>query len=425
MTNANTNTNAPALTSPDFLARIDPARFVDVDLVDENFRQNALPDLLADWATRAPFYALRNRLPVMVCTRLRDVKEIYNHPDRFTVEIPPWPGYRVFDIFGGLENVLQMDGERHGRIRRLMTPAFTPQAVMRLEADIDRIIAGQIDQVASRGARFDAMDDFARPIVMAVLLDAALKLKPDQQAVFARMHDSIALATQFVPGEPFPDEFLAAVGEVIRITEEIVAERRERPGSDMISLLVTARDQGDALTEGELLGQINAICSAGIGTTAATIGGALLMLGKHPDQMDLLRAQPDLIDSAVEECLRRHGPGILTFVRFATEDTEIDGVPVFKDMPVMASIQAADLDPTEFPDPMTFDIRRNPRGIVAFGSGPHHCIGNRLGRLVMKKAILGLLQRFPGLRLADPAFKPVYGGFPGELSLVSLPMRVN
>src|SRR5690606_39783603 len=98
----------------------------------------------------------------------------------------------------------------------------------------------------------------------------------------------------------------------------------------------------------------------------------------------------------------------------ATEDTEIDGVPVFKDVPVMAPIQAADLDRTEFPDRMTFDIRRNPRGIVAVGSGPHHCIGNRLGRLVMKKAILRLLQRFPGLRLADPAFKPVYGGFPGE-----------
>ena len=419
--------SAPAstLTSPDFLSRIDPARFVDLDLVDENFRQNALNDLLADWATRPPFYALRNRLPVTVCTRYRDVKEVYNNPERFTVEIPPWPGYQVFDIFGGLENVLQMDGERHGRIRRLMTPAFTPQAVMRLEADIDRIIAGQIDQVAGRGGRFDAMDDFARPIITRVLLDAALKLKPDQQAVFARMHDSIALATQFVPGEPFPDEFLAAVGEVIRITQEIVAERRQTPGSDMISLLVTARDQGDALTESELLGQINAICSAGIGTTAATIGGALLMLGQHPHQMELLRGQPDLIDSAVEECLRRHGPGILTFVRFATEDTEIDGVPVFKDMPVMASIQAADLDPIEFPDPMRFDIRRNPRGIVAFGSGPHHCIGNRLGRMVMKKAILGLLQRFPGLRLADPDFKPVYGGFPGELSLVSLPMRVD
>ena len=419
--------SAPAstLTSPDFLSRIDPARFVDLDLVDENFRQNALNDLLADWATRPPFYALRNRLPVTVCTRYRDVKEVYHNPERFTVEIPPWPGYQVFDIFGGLENVLQMDGERHGRIRRLMTPAFTPQAVMRLEADIDRIIAGQTDQVASRGGRFDAMDDFARPIITRVLLDAALKLKPDQQAVFARMHDSIALATQFVPGEPFPDEFLAAVGEVIRITQEIVAERRQTPGSDMISLLVTARDQGDALTESELLGQINAICSAGIGTTAATIGGALLMLGQHPHQMELLRGQPDLIDSAVEECLRRHGPGILTFVRFATEDTEIDGVPVFKDMPVMASIQAADLDPIEFPDPMRFDIRRNPRGIVAFGSGPHHCIGNRLGRMVMKKAILGLLQRFPGLRLADPDFKPVYGGFPGELSLVSLPMRVD
>src|SRR5690606_35743425 len=115
----NTNTNAPALTSPDFLARIDPARFVDVDLVDENFRQNALPDLLADWATRPPFYALRNRLPVMVCTRLRDVKEIYNHPDRFTVEIPPWPGYRVFDIFRSEEHTSELQS-RENLVCRLL-----------------------------------------------------------------------------------------------------------------------------------------------------------------------------------------------------------------------------------------------------------------------------------------------------------------
>lgn len=414
-----------ALTAPDFSQRMDPSRFVNIDLVDENFRQNALADLLEDWATRKPFYVLRNSLPVAICTRYKDVKEVYNNPQRFTVEIPPWPDYKVFDIFGGLENVLQMDGDKHERIRRLMTPAFTPQAVMRLEADIDRIIAEQIDHVAALGSEFDAMEDFGRPIIMRVLLEAALKLKPEQQAVFAQMHDSIALATQFVPGEPFPDEFMAAVGEVIRITQEIVAERRENPGSDMISLLVTARDEGQGLTESELFGQINAICSGGIGTTAATIGGALLMLGKHSDQMDLLRREPALIDSAVEECLRRHGPGILTFVRFATEDTDIDGVPIFKDMPVMASIQAADLDPVEFPDPMAFDIRRNPRGIVAFGSGPHHCIGNRLGRMVMKKAILGLVQRFPQLRLAEGNFKPVYGGFPGELSLVTLPMRVD
>lgn len=422
MTNPTRDT---ALTSPDYSTRMDPSRFVDIDLVDEDFRQNALSDLLADWATRPPFYVLRNQLPVLLCTRYRDVKEVYSDPQRFTVEIPPWPGYQVFDIFGGLENVLQMDGARHERIRRLMAPAFTPQAVARLEADIDRIIAAQIDHVANLGGHFDAMEDFSRNVIIRVLLEASLKLKPDQQAVFARMHDSIALATQFVPGEPFPDEFMQSVHEVIRITQEIVAERRENPGSDMISLLVTARDEGQGLTESELLGQINAICSAGIGTTAATIGGALLMLGKHPEQLALLRQEPALIDSAVEECLRRHGPGILTFVRFAREDTEIDGVPVFKDMPVMASIQAADLDPVEFPDPLRFDIRRNPRGIVAFGSGPHHCIGNRLGRMVMRKAILGLVQRFPKLRLTDADFKPVYAGFPGELSLATLPMSVD
>ena len=404
------------------LDQIDQARFKPVEIISNELRQNALDGLVAEWAKAPPFYAYRSGLLATVCGRHRDVKEVYMHPERFTVIAPPVAAYKIFDLFGGLESVLQMDGERHARIRRLMSPAFSPQAVMQLSDAIDIIIEEKIDRIIDAGHHFDAMADFATDIIVRVLLDASFQLTPAQQAAFVKMNDCIALATTFEPGKPPPDAFLQAVGDVQQVIAEVVAERRTNPGNDMLSHLVTARDEGKGLTEAELFGQINSICSAALGTTAATIGGALYTLLKHPEQLAILREEPALMDSAVDECLRFHGPGIFTFTRFAVEDTEIGGVKIPKNMPVIGSIQASSYDPDEFPDPLRFDVRRKPKGILSFGSGPHHCIGSRLGRMIMKKSLQRLLARMPELRFAESDFKPVYGGFPGELAITVLPL---
>jgi cytochrome P450 len=413
---------APSSLSPINIAALDQHNFKPIELVSEELRQTALSGVVADWARSPPFYAYRSGLAVTVCARARDLKEMYTSPDRFTVVAPAFDAYKIFDLFGGLESVLQMDGERHTRIRGLMSPAFTPAAVQKLSGAIQAIVDEKIDRILRGQGRFDAMADFATDIIVRVLLEASFRLTPTQQQAFIAMNDSISLATSFEPGKPLPVDFLRAVTDVQTVIAEVVADRRENPGEDMLSHLVMARYQGQGLNEVELFGQINSICSAALGTTAATIGGALYTLISHPDQLELLRREPQLIDAAVEECLRFHGPGIFTFTRFATRDTEIAGVKIPQHMPVIGSIQAASYDPEVFPDPLRFDIRRGPVGILSFGSGPHHCIGNRLGRLIMKKSILGIIERIPGLRFADPDFKPVYGGFPGELSLLSLPL---
>lgn len=401
---------------------IDLSRFKAIEVISEDIRQTAFDGVVSEWAKAPPFYAYRSGLLATICGRHRDVKEIYTNPERFTVIAPAIDAYKVFDLFGGLESVLQMDGERHARIRRLMTPAFTPQAVMQLSGAIDAIIEEKIDRIIDVGHHFDAMADFATDIIIRVLLDASFQLSPAQQAAFAKMNDCIALATTFEAGKPPPDEFLQAVNEVQQVIAEVVAQRRAKPGNDMLSHLVTARDEGRGLTESELFGQINSICSAALGTTAATLGGALYTLLKHPEQLAILRNEPELMESAVDECLRFHGPGIFTFTRFATEDTEVGGVKIPKNMPVIGSIQASSYDPDEFPDPLRFDVRRKPKGILSFGSGPHHCIGSRLGRMIMKKSLQRLLARMPNLRFEKTDFKPIYAGFPGELSITSLPL---
>jgi cytochrome P450 len=193
----------------------------------------------------------------------------------------------------------------------------------------------------------------------------------------------------------------------------------------LISSLIAAHEEGDKLSDAELFGQINSIATAGIGTTANTLAGALMLLSRHPEQRDLLREDPTLIDGAIEECLRFHGPGIVSFVRFATMDTEVGGTRVHKDMPVYVSPLAAGFDPTAYEDPFRFDIHRKNRTQMVFGSGIHHCIGQRLARYVLRVALSAMLERFPDFRLVDPGFRPVYRGLTGELAPLSVPMMTH
>ena len=171
--------------------------------------------------------------------------------------------------------------------------------------------------------------------------------------------------------------------------------------------------------------QIFTLCGATLSATSRSAGGALVTLYTHRNQLEQLIADPGLIPMAVEECLRIASNGYFTFPRIATVDTDVGGTKILKGMVVRPSPQAANYDPDVFPDPMRFDIHRHPKRIMAFGAGPHHCIGNILGRTTLVRAITRLLARFPKARLADPDFVPVYGGAVGELRLQSLPMKIQ
>lgn len=236
-----------------------------------------------------------------------------------------------------------------------------------------------------------------------------------------RMHRAFALTIGLQPGDPFPDEYVQAFEAARAVIVSIIEERRATPGDDAISALVTARDKGQALSDDELFSNIFAISAASLGTTSNAMGAALITLCSHPDQLEILRSEPELIPQAIDECLR-FGVGMLSFTRFATCDTEIGGTRIWKDMPVHISRQAADFDPEEFPDPLRFDVRRNPKRILAFGVGPHHCIGSRLGRLIMQRSLEALIARLRGLRFVDPGFRPVYGGMFGELKPLEIPL---
>lgn len=407
------------------LGALEPGNYFPLWLGAEGLRQNGLYGVVASWGMRRPFYIRQNGILSVMCGRMKDVREVYMDAERFSVIAPKRHGYELFDMFGGLESVLQMDGERHARVRRLMNPSFTPGAIDVLRADIHRIIDEKLDRIAANGPEFDAMTDFAEDLIQTIMLDVSFRLSAAHRAVFVRMQDEMGKLPGYVAGEPIPGSFMESIEAVRVAIDDIIRVRRATPGPDLISSLISAYEAGDKLSDAELFGQINSVATAGIGTTANTLCGALLLLCRHPDQKALLLAEPGLIDSAIDECLRHHGPGITSFVRFATLDTEVGGTRIPKDMPVYVSPQASGFDPTEIEDPFRFDIRRKARTPMVFGTGIHHCIGKRLAHFVLRTALQQMLMRFPNLRLQDPEFKPVYRGLTGELSPVSVPMRTQ
>jgi cytochrome P450 len=406
------------------LADLDRTKIVDVDLGSSEFKQNAR-NILAEWARRPPFYVLSSGPPQVVCGRYADVQDVFSDTERFSSELPRGRGFEQYDKFMGVQFVTQMDGERHARIRRLLMPAFSSRSLSRLEARITEIIEGMLDKIERGGNDFDGMQDYGAQLVVGALLTAMANLDERQKEIFLAFHEVLPLTTYTKPGEPFAPECVQAFDRAAQLVREIIADRRANARADFINDLVTARDQGDKLTDRELFDQIFTICGAALSATSRAAGGALFTLYSHPDQLAELIREPNLIPAAVEECLRIASNGYFTFPRMATRDTEVGGTKIRKGMVVRPSPQAANYDPDMFPDPLRFDIHRHPKRIMAFGAGPHHCIGNILGRTAITIAIRRMLARFPDARLADPDFVPRYGGAVGELRLQHLPMTIQ
>src|SRR3546814_1295626 len=165
---------------------IRPDAYFELDLAEEGFRQNAVDHYAMKWATRAPFYARRQGIPAIVCTRGKDVREVMMDPSRFVMKAPPLPGYESFDIFGGLESVLQMDGDRHGRVRRLMNPAFSPTSLPAIRPAVEHIVKERLDAIEAAGPEFDAMQDLFAHLSVRSHLEAPFELNATQQAVFEK-----------------------------------------------------------------------------------------------------------------------------------------------------------------------------------------------------------------------------------------------
>jgi cytochrome P450 len=409
------------LTAFDRLAELDRRNVVDVDLGSDEFKANAHAHM-AEWARRPPFYVLGKGQPQVVVGRYADVHKVFSDTETFASEMPKGPGWEQFHKFMDAQFVTQMDGAQHARLRRLLMPAFSSRRIEQLQASITTIIDGLLDKIEANGPKFDAMQDLGAHLVVNALLEAMIQMDARRKAIFVAFHDVLPATTYTKPGEPFPEECRIAMQRVMDEIKVIIEERRVTPHSDFISDLVNAREAGDKLTDKELFDQIFGLAGGSLSATSRAAGGALLLLYTHDDQRRQLIDNPALIPDAIEECLRLGSNGYFTFPRVATKDTEVGGTRILKGMVVRPSPLSPNYDPDVFPDPLRFDIHRKPKRILSFGAGPHHCIGNILGRTAITIAIRRLLARFPKAHMSDPSFTPVYRGAVGELRLQSLPM---
>jgi pimeloyl-[acyl-carrier protein] synthase len=291
-----------------------------------------------------------------------------------------------------------LDPPDHTRLRGLVHKAFTPRVIEALRPQTQQIVDNILDAARSAG-RMDVIRDLAAPLPVVVIAEM-LGLPPGDRERLKRWSDDLAA---FVGRFDFPaaelPELARSLLELTAYLRAVMAERRRRPGNDLISGLLTAEEKGDVLDEDELIANCVLLLFAGHETTTDLIGNGLAALLRHPAQLERLRADPSLIGSAVEELLRYDCPAQLT-VRVAREEVRIGGKRVQSGEAVTLMLGAANRDPAQFPEPDRLEIARRENPHVAFGHGIHFCLGSALARLEGQIAINAVVRRLPAIRLA-------------------------
>ena len=359
---------------------------------------------------------------VVIAARYADVVAVLRDHPRFSSVQRINPEIRRRGLFRGAATMLFSDPPVHTRLRRLVSRDFTPRRIRELEPRIRAITTGLLNDVARRGA-FDVMADLANALPVMVIAEI-LGVPPDRYQTFKQWSDIVVAGGNTLPGQPMPEDVAAVIDEIRSYFSREIEKRRAQPGNDLISALVAAHDDNEAMTADELLAFVILLLLAGNETTTNLIGNGMLALGRHPDQMDLLRRTPELTPRAIEEMLRYDGP-VQATSRRALGDAEVGGTPVAAGAECFVLLAAANHDPAQFPDPDRFDITREPRDHVAFGEGIHFCVGAPLARLEGAIAVGETLRRFPALRLADPEAPLVYKGSYFLRGLDSLKMAIE
>ncbi len=302
-------------------------------------------------------------------------------------------------IFAALEmHMLNSDPPDHERLRRLVNKAFTARRVERLRPRITAITTGLLDDMSALGSRpeVDLLASFAFPLPITVICELLGVPVADRD-------DFRTWSATAVSDTAPPELSRIHAAALIRYFMTLLAAKRREPADDLLSALITARDDGDRLSENELVSMAFLLLVAGHETTVNLIAGGVLALLLNPAELARLRADPSLIGGAVEEFLRYVSPVNNATFRHAAETLEIGGVRIGRGDLVLVALSAANRDPARFGGPERLEPGRDSSGHLAFGHGIHYCLGAPLARLEAEIAFSGLLARFGSIRLAVPA----------------------
>ena len=289
-------------------------------------------------------------------------------------------------------NLLMLDGEEHRRVRSLVSKAFTPRRVEALRPRIEAVVEELLDAVAAKG-EMELVHDLAHPlpvIVIAELLGVPLE---DRERFRVWSSEVVEILDVISGRDGLRPAWRGAEG-LAGYFRGLLAERRRAPKDDLLSAMIAAEEDGHILDEADLLALCGLLLAAGHETTTNLIGNAVLALLRHPGERKRLQEDPSLIPGAVDEFLRFDSPVQVTD-RVITEDLEFRGQRFRRGQLAICLLGAANHDPARFPDPERLDVTRGDRGHLAFGLGPHVCLGAPLARLEAEVALAGLLRRFP------------------------------
>ncbi|HEU5379499.1 MAG TPA: cytochrome P450 [Ktedonobacteraceae bacterium] len=306
-------------------------------------------------------------------------------------------------------NLQGMDPPGHTRQRTLMQKTFTPRMIESFRPTVQKLVDELIEQHLAEG-KMDLVADLAYPLPSNVILDL-LSIPRSGRSYIKASSEAINefVATLLFNGPAVWERLAGVFAEVNTYLKSLIAERREHPGDDLLTKMAQAEENGDMLSEDEIVIATNFLLFAGHETTANLIGVGTYHLLQNPEQMEQLRADPSKIPGAVEELLRYVSP-VHTLSRRTLQDVTIRGVTIPAASSVNLLVGAANRDSEKFPDPDKLDINRPPTRTLGFGYGIHYCLGAALARMEGQVAFETILRRLPNLRLEGetPMFRPNY-----------------
>ena len=373
-----------------------PGDWCGADPFAPDFRDNPYPAL----------HGLRERDPVNLTpvgtwriSRYDDVVAVFKRAKTSqTLSDGTAPNFDPLDRRGSfLEFMLNKDDPEHQRLRRLALQSLGPSTVRQMEGEVVATVAESMDRALQQGG-MEIIRDMAH-LVPSRMMCQIMGVPERDRELFnewtaARTN---AFFARFLPPE-VQQRTRDAGHAMADYFEALVAERRKHLGEDMISALIRAEEQGDRLRDGELVVQAIGIIIAGYETTIGLIGNGLRAFLDHPEQLERLRREPQLVGNAVDECLRYDTP-ILFNWRVLAEPFEVGGKTLPKDSVIWQMLGSANRDPARFPDPDVFDIAREDVAHQAFGGGNHFCLGNQLARMEARHVLGQFAQRTRGLRI--------------------------
>ena len=360
------------------------------------------------WDERSSQWMLTRFDDVAATLRDRRLGRDYTH--RFThAELgregpdPRWVSFQEHERW----SLLCLEPPDHTRLRRLISKVFTPSSVRALADSIAAVSDRLLDHCLELG-EFDLLADYAQPYSVEVICSMLGVPTADTQLLLDWSH-AIVKMYELHATEDEQRAADVAAGEYIDYTRSLIAERRRRPDDLLISQLVAVEDEGDTLTEAEIVSTTMVLVEAGHEATVNTLGNGVRALMHHRDQWDrLVAGEVDPAD-AVEELLRFDAP-LQMFERWVLDDdVEIAGQSLRPGDEVAMLFGSAQRDPRRFDDPDTFDVGRADPGHIGFGGGTHFCVGAPLARQELARSVAGLVERLPDVRLVEePIHHPTF-----------------